>query len=464
MSSSQHVSATRHPLAASKIWVPFDEEGNVNECFEVLARYQNIQSIAKGTYGFVVSADDLEAPVADAEGNPADNSVAIKKVRGLFDHPLKWLCASRELSIMKFFDHPNVMSARDIFIPLGENNTLTLANVTQRKQEFDEVYIVMELMTATLTDLLQSQEPVEGRNPSVEDPSDLSSTLCMPDSHKELKGLPLNQRAYFLFQILCGLQYIHACGVIHRDLKCDNVLINSYWCAKICDFGQGRGGLTQESIVETRPGQCTQWYASPETLKLSVGYQEVESKMKFDAENFHAADVWSAGCIAAEMLIGKPLFDCKSAGGAMQLECIRNILGQPSEEEIVAMDKVSDEDMRGTFAKMTRFTNPQCRLGTVLKPAVTEEIPSETQRYELELIMKMLTYDPKKRITISEALNSPLFSKYPIPKSNPQPYPSIGKNELQTSAQGRDFIWSLFIQGHPEVNQLLDVLSAAPSS
>merc|ERR1711904_195847 len=123
----------------------------------------------------------------------------------------------------------------------------------------------------------------------------------------------------FLYQILLGLQYIHAANVIHRDLKPGNILVNQNCTMKICDFGLARlepetgyAGFMTEYVV-------TRWYRAPEIMLSCQEYTK-------------AIDIWSVGCIFAELLGRKPLFPGDDYIHQLQIICDK--LGTPHEDEL----------------------------------------------------------------------------------------------------------------------------------
>lgn len=119
-----------------------------------------------------------------------------------------------------------------------------------------------------------------------------------------------------LLQILLGLKYVHSADVLHRDLKPSNLLLNASCDLKICDFGLAR---TREASPFMTEYVVTRWYRAPELLLNSDNYTP-------------AIDVWSVGCILAEMLGRKPIFPGKDP--VDQLRLIVRILGVPSEEDM----------------------------------------------------------------------------------------------------------------------------------
>lgn len=147
--------------------------------------------------------------------------------------------------------------------------------------------------------------------------------LMETDLYKLLKTQKLSNDhvCYFLYQILRGLKYIHSANVLHRDLKPSNLLLNTTCDLKICDFGlarvadpvQDHTGLLTEYVA-------TRWYRAPEIMLNSKGY--TKSSMCMNVFAFHSyscfpflVDIWSVGCILAEMISNRPLFPgkhCKS--------------------------------------------------------------------------------------------------------------------------------------------------------
>lgn len=131
-------------------------------------------------------------------------------------------------------------------------------------EDFEDVYIVSELMDTDLHQIISS-----GQN--------LSDDHCQ----------------YFMYQILRGLKYIHSAQVLHRDLKPSNILVNENCDLKICDFG-----LARITDIEMTGYVSTRYYRAPEIMLTWQHYDK-------------AVDIWSVGCIFAEMLIGQPLFPGK---------------------------------------------------------------------------------------------------------------------------------------------------------
>ncbi|KAJ5554018.1 Mitogen-activated protein kinase hog1 [Penicillium frequentans] len=185
--------------------------------------------------------------------------------------------------------------------------------------------------------------------------------LLGTDLHRLLTSRPLEKQfiQYFLYQILRGLKYVHSAGVVHRDLKPSNILINENCDLKICDFGLARIQDPQMTgYVSTR------YYRAPEIM---LTWQ------KYDVE----VDIWSAGCIFAEMLEGKPLFPGKD-------HTLRFVKSLPKRERQNLAHKFRNADSDA-----------------------------------VDLLERMLVFDPKTRIRAGEALAHEYLAPYHDPTDEP---------------------------------------------
>ncbi|KAJ5633887.1 Mitogen-activated protein kinase hog1 [Penicillium herquei] len=191
--------------------------------------------------------------------------------------------------------------------------------------------------------------------------------LLGTDLHRLLTSRPLEKQfiQYFLYQILRGLKYVHSAGVVHRDLKPSNILINENCDLKICDFGLARIQDPQMTgYVSTR------YYRAPEIM---LTWQ------KYDVE----VDIWSAGCIFAEMLEGKPLFPGKDHTICSE-NTLRFVKSLPKRERQSLANKFRNADADA-----------------------------------VDLLERMLVFDPKKRIRAGEALAHEYLAPYHDPTDEP---------------------------------------------
>lgn len=216
---------------------------------------------------------------------------------------------------------------------------------------YEDVYIISELMETDLHRIIYSRQELS-------------------DDHLQ----------YFLYQMLVALKYIHSAHTIHRDLKPSNILLNADCSLKICDFGLARG-IESEDTPELTEYVVTRWYRAPEVMLSCQQYSK-------------AIDVWATGCIYAELLGTKPLFPGDDY--IHQLKLIVSALGSPSPDD---MDFIKSSRARAFIEKQTG--QPKTPWSTLFPKANAQA---------LDLLDKMLAFNPDKRITVDEALKHPYVS------------------------------------------------------
>lgn len=192
-------------------------------------------------------------------------------------------------------------------------------------------------------------------------------------------------KQFIMYQLFKALKYMHSANLVHRDLKPANMLLNSDCLMKLADFGLARSLTSTESSDPPIVSDyiATRWYRAPEILLGSTSYGL-------------SVDLWSAGCILAEILLEKVLFAGKSS--LNQIDLIVELLGKPSTQDLACM-KVSyaNELMPSLKGKKTKsFSN------------IFSSCPPEA----LGLLRQLLVYDPAKRLTVTEVLFHPFFSKF----------------------------------------------------
>jgi len=218
-------------------------------------------------------------------------------------------------------------------------------------------------------------------------------SLMETDLHKLLRSqkLSADHVCYFLYQMLRGLKYIHSANVLHRDLKPSNILLNSNCDLKICDFGlarvsdpaQDHTGLLTEYVA-------TRWYRAPEVMLNAKGYSK-------------ALDIWSVGCILGEMINNKPMFPGKHY--LDQICKIQEVLGSPVKQDL------------------SFITNPKAELYVSSLPARptvawTKIYPSGSKS-QLDMLDKLLSFNPMTRMTTEQALAHPYMAEYYDPEDEP---------------------------------------------
>lgn len=238
--------------------------------FETPKKYTFVKPIGTGAYGVVIAVRDSEK----------DTKVAIKKIPHAFDDLVDAKRILREIKLLRHFDHENIINCCDLIPPPS------LA-------EFEDVYIVNDLMETDLHRVIYSRQ-------------------VLGDEHIQ----------YFVYQMLRAVKYMHSAEVLHRDLKPSNILVNSNCDLKICDFGLARGIDVEDNTAnpaDLTEYVVTRWYRAPEIMLACRTYTK-------------AVDVWSIGCIFAELLGRKPLFPGEDYMN--QLKIIADVLGTPTTDEL----------------------------------------------------------------------------------------------------------------------------------
>lgn len=301
--------------------------------WEVPTRYQNLTPVGCGAYGQVCSAFDSERQM----------KVAIKKLARPFQSAIHAKRAYREVRMLKHMWHENVIGLLDLFTP------------SETLQNFEDVYLVTQLMGADLNNIVKTQK--------------------LTDDHVQ----------FLIYQILRGLKYVHSAGIIHRDLKPSNIAVNEDCELKILDFG-----LARHTENEMTGYVATRWYRAPEIMLNWMHYKQT-------------VDIWSVGCIMAELIAGRPLFP--GTDHIDQLKKTMNVTGTPGPELLKKI--TSDEAIR--FIKSLPVTKKK-DLRTWFHSA---------NPLAVDLMERMLDLDPDTRITTDEALAHEYLKQYSDPTDEP---------------------------------------------
>lgn len=299
--------------------------------FTVRDRYRELQPIGRGAYGLVCSAVDTLA----------GRKVAIKSLPNMFRDLVDAKRILREVKLLGYLgDHVNVVSLIDV---------MTSPPETKR---FRSLYIVTSLFDCDMSRIIYSKQV-----------------------------MTIEHVRYFMFQIMRGLKYIHSASVLHRDLKPPNLLVNANCDLAIGDFGLARG-VDDDVATDGKLTAyvVTRWYRAPEIL-CNTAYNT-------------ASDVWSAGCIFAEMLGRRPLL--QGASSIQQLQLIVKLLGTPSPSDL---ESVVDPAVRSAVEKMG-----------IRAPMRLADLFPDASPVPLDLLAQMLVWNPKSRITVDDALCHPFLA------------------------------------------------------
>ncbi|KAF2841623.1 glycogen synthase kinase-like protein-3 beta [Patellaria atrata CBS 101060] len=265
---------------------------------------------------------------------PSGEDAAIKRV--LQDKRFK----NRELQIMRIVRHPNIVELKAFFYNSGDRK--------------EEVYLNLVLEYVPETVYRASRY-----------------------FNKLKTVMPALEVKLFIYQLFRSLAYIHSMGICHRDIKPQNLLLDpSTGVLKLCDFGSAK------ILVENEPNVsyiCSRYYRAPELI--------------FGATNYTTKiDVWSTGCVMAELMLGQPLFPGES--GIDQLVEIIKVLGTPTRDQIRTMNPNYMEHKfpqikAHPFHKVFRRADPNA----------------------IDLISKLLEYTPTQRLSAIDAMVHPFFDE-----------------------------------------------------
>lgn len=393
-------------------------------------RYQLVKQIGKGGFGVVEQYRDLFT----------DALVAIKTIPSRFvDQETKRLVREVDIMLHLYGAHPHLMSMLDLFV------TRNTASERQPSIEFDdeerqlgEVDVAEIALNQLLTSHTQSTTPMPTRDVmlreytlamqtyanAIHNRTDMNLHIVMPLMKGDLFYFCKHMRSgqllavgpsflpqvcvVFAFQVCFGLDYLHRCNVVHRDLKPDNILVwldleNAYKStAVIADFGLARDAHATETFYI-----CTRHYRPPEVItNTSRGDTSI--------------DVWSLGCIFFELVTARTLFNLPTAlnnkgqwegiKASQQLEVILNTLGTPPKADI---ERYMPQGNAQSYLIKSR-PRPSILTDSIRAHWRLGDTPVEEQDKWIDLISSCLKFFPQQRPTADQLCAHQLFRDYNV--------------------------------------------------
>lgn len=304
--------------------------------------YQRQEKICEGTYGTVWVAHHRHTK----------EQVAVKLLKNTLGRDGFPYYMLREILFLRRLDHPNIVAGQEVLV--------------DRSGSEYKFFVVMEFISFDLRDLWSAQV-------------DRSAQPSWSEAHVK----------HLTMQLLEAIAYMHQQGLMHRDIKLENLLFDS-GVLKVADLGSIRDAGRTELKLTT--AVVTLWYRPPELLLGNTLYTS-------------SIDIWSIGCVIVELLVMRALLPGKDVNDMMRW--IVATIGKPSEAV-----------WRTHFADLPKSSKLVAAIDSRLKPRPLEKILGKFSPNCVDLISKMVCYDPDARITAAEALKHPYFQEDP----KPEPY------------------------------------------
>ncbi|KAA8547048.1 hypothetical protein F0562_003477 [Nyssa sinensis] len=367
---------------------------------EWLQQYDLIGKIGEGTYGLVF--------LAKIKSNRS-KSIAIKKFKQSKDGDGVSPTAIREIMLLREISHENVVKLVNVHINHADMS----------------LYLAFDYAEHDLYEIIRHHR----------------------DRDRDKGNSPINPYTVksLLWQLLNGLNYLHSNWIIHRDLKPSNILVmgegDEQGVVKIADFGLARIYQAPLKPLSENGVVVTIWYRAPELLLGAKHYTS-------------AVDMWAVGCIFAELLTLKPLFQGQEVKATPnpfqldQLDKIFKVLGHPTQEKWPTLVNLPhwQSDLQHIQGHKYGSDNPGLHNTVHLSP---KSLP-------YDLLSKMLEYDPRKRITAAQALEHEYFRMEPLPGRNalvpPQPGDKVVNYPTRPVDTTTDFEGTTSIQSSQPVS------------
>lgn len=334
-------------------------EKEIGDSIEVEANYKIKKIVGYGATSVVYKAYHVKDQAVDGvendgQGRKDKEVVAIKKVKNVFESDIYSHRILREIRLLRILrGHKNIVKLKTVMRPSDPKN-------------FNHLNLVSEYCTQNLMNVIRYN-------------ADQMNT---------------DHIKYLTFEIMKGVLYIHSKGVIHRDLKPLNILVNENWDVKISDFGQSNVqiGKINENYNLTKY-VTTRYYRAPELyLNYSSNYDT-------------SVDMWSIGCTIAE-LFSKKVF-IRAGTTEEYLENLVELLGLP--------DEAIQKEIR--CQKYLQYMKD--KAPSIKRKSLAEAIPNAPPE-AIDLMEKLFTFDPKKRLTAKQVLQHPFLEELYDPENDEQ--------------------------------------------
>uniref|UniRef100_A0AC35U449 Protein kinase domain-containing protein n=1 Tax=Rhabditophanes sp. KR3021 TaxID=114890 RepID=A0AC35U449_9BILA len=302
--------------------------------------YEAERNVGSGAFGIVCEALDKRN----------GDKTAIKKIGHASATPTLARRTLREIRCLRFIEHDNIVTLRDIFRTKGSLGV--------------NVFLVMDLMEGSLHHVI----------------------------HGSAEALDWELISYFTFQLLKGLRFLHAAGISHRDLKPSNLLVNSDCHLRIADFGMAK--FSMPNFYDEADEYC--FYMTQHVATLPYRAPELLFVMP---EHSMGVDMWAVGCILAEMILRREIFPGRSVSNQIKLIVTR--LGTPSSKVV---DEIRCE-------KTKKYIEG---FGNITAWDWNDIVPMNERHNEeaLELMQKLITFDQDDRYTVFNAIQHPFLKEF----------------------------------------------------
>lgn len=369
--------------------------------FIIDVRYHSVKIIGSGSFGVVASAVDSKS----------GHRIAIKKILNAFSSIRMARYVLREVRLLHHLRHPNIVKLLDIDVP-------------RQYRAWDEVYIVSPLLSTDLRSAMNDR--------------------LLKDS---------NAKKRIAYHMLRALEHMHSLGLMHRDVKSRNLLLDKEMNTQLCDLGHSRfySKANRDLDVEL-DAEDSKLIDEPELTGAVTTMNQCPPEISLGAPYDVSVDIWAAGCVIAEIV--HPTHESLFTSGAhtakqSHLQQIIQVVGEPTDDDLKGLPEHG-----AWYAKISR------KLGISHPPASTviaERLGQDPDPQVVDLLGKMLLFAPWKRISAAKALQHPWFDDVREDVSFDREAYDFATSEptrRATKADMKNLVWEEVVAFHPEAPSL----------